>query len=169
MIVALTGFMGCGKSTFGRKAADTLGWSFYDLDKEIVRQFGPIQRIFAIHGESYFRERETIVLRQLLESAGNTIIALGGGTIIQPENRLMLKEKATTIWIKAPVSLMLYEISLNRKRPLIKGRSNDQIIELYNSRVPMYQEVAYAIMEVDDTDSDSNAIELSAKINLLCS
>lgn len=170
MIITLIGFMGSGKSTIGRKSAEILGWKFIDLDSAIEREYGPIKRIFSLHGESYFREKENLVLSRLLESEENAIIALGGGTVINQQNREILKQKSFPIWIKTPVALMLYEISLNKKRPIVRNKTQEEIIEIYNSRIPYYQECSrYTIEDVALNTIDQVATEIAAKIGLLCS
>ena len=82
-MVALTGFMGAGKTTVGRSLANLLRWSFFDLDYEIeLRQKLLVREIFQLHGESGFREIETETLRLVLQQAsGPTVIALGGGDV----------------------------------------------------------------------------------------
>ena len=95
MTVALTGFMACGKTTFGRAAADTLGCPFIDLDEEIARLHGTPAELFAAGGEKLFREKESETLAKVLTAKGNTILALGGGTILRRSNcDLLHKERA---------------------------------------------------------------------------
>src|SRR5579864_9418816 len=92
-IVALTGFMGAGKTTVGRALADLLKWRFVDLDSEIESRYGQsIPEIFAARGERRFRELEAEALRSVLEQpTGPAVIALGGGTFVQPENADLLR------------------------------------------------------------------------------
>lgn len=170
MIITLIGFMGCGKTTIGRKVAESLGWRFIDLDGAIEREWGPIRRIFSLHGEPYFREKEYLVLKDLLQSEENQIIALGGGTPISQQNRELICQQSYPIWIKAPIDLMLYEISLNKKRPLIRNKTKEEVIELYQSRTPFYSECAkYVVEDVALDTIDQVAKEIASKIDLLCS
>jgi shikimate kinase len=99
--------MGAGKSTVGGALADVLGWAFLDLDDEIERAGGkPIREIFRIHGEAHFREMETAALRTLLtDRSAPAVIALGGGTFIQPGNVELLKTSgARVVFLQAPVA-----------------------------------------------------------------
>src|SRR5271166_4346826 len=88
LIVSLTGFMGSGKTSTGRALAELLGWEFIDLDGEIERHERlSIRELFRIQGEEAFRGIENEALRSCLERcSGPTILALGGGTFIQPDN-----------------------------------------------------------------------------------
>ncbi|MBQ6911302.1 MAG: dephospho-CoA kinase, partial [Bacteroidales bacterium] len=95
MLVALTGFMGCGKSTVGRLLADALGCPFIDLDEAIVKKAGrPIPVIFEADGERGFRRLEKQVLEQTVAKyAENTaVLALGGGTVTVPGAVGLLQE-----------------------------------------------------------------------------
>ena len=90
--IYLTGFMASGKSTIGPIVANTLGWEFYDLDKEIEkRERKTIPDIFKENGEKYFRKLEIEVLKEL--STGNSlIISLGGGALTNQLNRKIIKQ-----------------------------------------------------------------------------
>ena len=92
-IVALTGFMGAGKTTVGRVLANALGWQFMDLDEEIEnRHRQGVRDIFRLHGEAHIRQVETLALRDCLDGIPlSTVIALGGGTFIQPRNVELLR------------------------------------------------------------------------------
>src|SRR5579871_2358329 len=91
-IIALTGFMAAGKSTVGRALAGLLNWRFIDLDSEIERAEGQtIREIFARRGEAAFRRLESETLRAILAGASRAaVIALGGGTFVQPQNPELL-------------------------------------------------------------------------------
>ena len=80
MIAALTGFMASGKTTFGRAAAERLGWTFVDLDERITEAHGSPAEIFASQGEARFREIESAMLKEALQTTDPTVLALGGGT-----------------------------------------------------------------------------------------
>ncbi|MBR6424318.1 MAG: shikimate kinase, partial [Bacteroidales bacterium] len=99
MIVALTGFMASGKTTFGRAAAALIGWRFVDLDEVIAARYGTPAEIFASQGEAAFRNIESQVLVETLSSKEDTVLALGGGTVLRPENLQLIKENATLIWL----------------------------------------------------------------------
>src|SRR4051812_10890047 len=98
--VYLIGFMGAGKTTIGRQLARKLGWKFIDLDKEIEQEEKrQIAEIFQESGEPQFRVIEKRYLKQLSYST-NAIIALGGGTYIDPQNRALTDLTGLTVWLK---------------------------------------------------------------------
>ncbi len=92
--IILIGLMGCGKTTIGKELHRETNLGFTDTDQLIERQTGMhIPQIFKIHGESHFRDLETGILQQLQTAAAQSrIISTGGGIIIRPENRLLLKK-----------------------------------------------------------------------------
>ena len=103
MTVTLTGMMGSGKSTIGKRLATVLAWEFIDLDQYIVEQEGcDIPSIFAKGGESLFREIEHRHLLQVLEnhSGGNLVLSLGGGTLTVEESRSAVAANTVCIYLK---------------------------------------------------------------------
>lgn len=154
MIVALTGFMASGKTTFGRAASISLGWDFLDLDEEIEHTYGPVRELFKTRGEGYFREVESTTLRRILNTQGNTVLALGGGTILAEGNVQAIRDAGGRIlWLNTSFDIIMSEIG-NSERPLVKGRSRDEIYALYNERIKNYRTVADAIVSIDSTDWD---------------
>lgn len=151
MIIALTGFMASGKSTFGRAAAQILGWKFIDLDDCITERFGSVSEIFAQGGEALFRVYESEVLSQQLETEGDILLALGGGTILSRENLNLVKKNAGIIWLDTSFDIIMSELS-GAERPLVKEKSADEIRALYDLRRPIYSSAADVTFVVDDTD-----------------
>jgi len=145
-IVALTGFMGAGKTSVGRELAALLGWGFCDLDQEIeLQQKLPIREIFQLHGELRFREIEAETLRATLEQASApTVIALGGGTFIQDRNAELLRRcGAHVVFLETPMKQLLRrcrvatQSSAENLRPL--AADPDAFRELYAQRLPHYR------------------------------
>jgi shikimate kinase len=104
----LTGFMGAGKTTVGRRLADRLGWEFLDLDALIEQRAGlSVPAIFATHGEEHFRRLESTALVSAL-GRRNLVLALGGGTPEMLTNRLLLEQTPGTvsIFLDAPFSAL---------------------------------------------------------------
>ena len=150
MIAALTGFMASGKTTFGRAAAERLGWRFVDLDDEIAARYGTPAEIFSAQGEDGFRRIETTMLAEMLQTDDNLVLALGGGTILREENRLLMKEHARLIWLDTDFAIIISEIG-NADRPVVRGRSIAQIREIYDARRPLYAAAADIIFPINNT------------------
>lgn len=151
MIVALTGFMASGKTTFGRAAAVLLGWNFIDLDEVIAARYGTPAEIFAVHGEACFRDIETQLLSEALDSTVKTVLALGGGTILREENLRLVKAHATLVWLDTDFDIILSELG-NADRPMVRDKSIAQIRALYDARRPLYQAAADLIFPIHSTD-----------------
>ena len=169
MIVALTGFMMCGKSSYGRAVADMLGWEFVDLDFEIERGVAPGD-IIRTRGEAVFRQEETAALRRVLKRSDNCILALGGGTPLREENRAMLRENCRTIWLKASLEESVFNpewASLTAQRPLLDGGDRKRIEALWTSRIPIYEEVAdYTVCT--DSKTPEEIVDNLSRICRLC-
>ena len=153
----------CGKSTYGRAAAEALGIGFADLDDHIIEGLTPGE-IIRDRGEDAFRELETEALRRILEkdadgdgalacvaseapdgSRVTAILALGGGTVLREQNRALLREHCHVIWLKAPLEESVFNpewAHLTASRPLLAGGDRERITRLYESRIPVYESVA---------------------------
>ena len=119
--IALTGFMGAGKTVVGRGLALCLGWGFVDLDAVIEAGEGAsIREIFTRHGEGYFREREKAALEEVLDGSGQ-VIALGGGAVVDPDNRRLLKERSLLIWLRVAPPTVLRRTMGDGDRPLLQA------------------------------------------------
>ncbi len=104
--VFLIGARGSGKTTAGRFVAERLGWQMIDADEEIERRAGrSIREIFDQEGESGFRQRETEVLRKIA-SIPNCVIATGGGAVIRPENRDLMRRSGLVVWLTADPEIL---------------------------------------------------------------
>jgi shikimate kinase len=145
-LVALTGFMGAGKTTLGRVLANLLRWSFFDLDCEIeLRQKLPVCQIFQLRGEPGFREIETATLRSVLQpGSGPTVIALGGGTSVQPANAALLRSRgAQLVFLQTEVEEMFQRCqAANQHLPLNPrplADTPEAFHALYAQRLPSYR------------------------------
>ncbi len=119
--IALTGFMGAGKTVVGRGLARCLGWRFVDLDAVIEAGEGTsIREVFTRHGEGYFREREKAALGEVLDGSGQ-VIALGGGAVVDPDNRRLLKERSLLIWLRVSPPTVLRRTVGDGDRPLLQA------------------------------------------------
>ncbi len=141
-ILSLTGFMGVGKSTVGRLLAQQMGWHFADLDPLIEAAGGmEIPQIFERLGELAFRELEHQVLERVIgeavERGRPTVVALGGGTFVQPQNRELLhRSGGAVIWLDCTVEELLARCAGITNRPLFRSATGFR--ELYEQRKPAY-------------------------------
>ena len=143
MILALCGFMACGKTTLGRAVAGRLGVPFVDLDEEIARRTGrPAAEIIEKQGEAAFRAIEQDALRAVLYRERDAILALGGGTLLSAENRKLVRTKCRVVWLDTPAEQMLEWLS-EEPRPLSRGRSEKELRALMADREPLYREAAH--------------------------
>lgn len=128
--------MGAGKSTVGRRLAKKLGWKFIDLDEEIERrEKREIATIFRDDGEPQFRKIERLCLEHV-SSSRNAVIALGGGTFIDPENRDLAEKTGLTVWLKVSFTNIAGRVKIDGTRP--KFADKDQARRLYENREPYY-------------------------------
>ena len=129
MKIYLTGFMGSGKSYWGRLLSQQLGLPFFDLDEQVEGSEGvPITEVFASKGEEYFRQLEKETLHIISESHDSFVMAVGGGTPCYFNNIGYMKEQGETVWINTPLDT-LYKRLVNEKdkRPLLRDLSDEQL------------------------------------------
>ncbi|MEZ5318579.1 MAG: shikimate kinase [Vicinamibacterales bacterium] len=135
--IYLVGFMASGKTTIGRALAARLGWRFEDIDALIeARERLPIADIFARKGEPYFRACEREMLR-LVQPLRHVVVATGGGTFADPENRALINVDGVSVWIDLPLQDLIPRIPLDGRRPLAADRA--QLEQLYRARVDTYR------------------------------
>ena len=158
--------MASGKTTFGRAAAKQLGWDFVDLDQVITERYGTPAEIFAARGESAFRDIETQVLGETLGSVRDTVLSLGGGTVLRDENLQLLRQHARIIWLDTDFAIIISEIG-NADRPVVRGRSIADIRTLYDERRPRYAAAADLIFPIATTDYDQVIADLAETIRQL--
>lgn len=139
--IALVGMMGVGKSTVGRKLAESLAAPFVDSDEEIEKAAGlSVQEIFAMHGEPEFRRGERRVIERLLNGP-QIVLATGGGAYMDATTRALLKEKAVTVWLRADLDLIWKRVNRRDTRPLLKRDNPRQVLaDLLAQRAPVYAE-----------------------------
>src|ERR1700734_3978750 len=119
--IVLVGLMGAGKTAIGKRLAAQLGLPFYDADHEIERAAGmTIAEIFRIHGEAYFRAGEKRVIQRLLAN-GRIVLAPGGGAFMDPETRQTIRKRATSIWLRCPLPILLQRVQGRTHRPLLNS------------------------------------------------
>jgi shikimate kinase len=148
--VALVGMMGAGKTSVGRRLAARLGVPFKDADQEIEAAAGlTVAEIFARHGEPEFRAGERRVIARLLAEPPH-VLATGGGAYIDPDTRAAMKAGAFTIWLRAPVDVLLGRVGKRPTRPLLNNADPRGTLErLLAQREPVYAEADYILDSVD--------------------
>lgn len=139
--IALVGLMGVGKSTVGRRLAHRLGLPFADGDDEIERAAGmSVSEIFATMGEEAFRDGEARVMRRLLEGP-RMVLATGGGAVLNPETRALLKTNAVMVWLRADLKTVASRVQRRDTRPLLRGKDPYQALTaMAEVRYPVYAE-----------------------------
>jgi shikimate kinase len=169
-IYYLTGFMAAGKSTVGPILANTLGWEFYDLDKEVEKKSGlKIVEIFSQKGEDYFREMETGILKDL-SLKDKIIISLGGGAIASKENFKIIKTTGKIIYLKSSPEIAYKRLRFKVDRPAFvfegeevpsKEKFLERINELLEARKKYYEQSDFIV----DTDSQTvgKTVDIIAK------
>jgi len=162
--IYLVGFMGSGKSTIGRLLADRIGWHFVDLDAEIeATEQMSILEIFETRGEAEFRRIEREKMRALvraIESGRPTVLALGGGAIVQPENYALVENNGITIWLDCPFETVRRRVEPASDRPL--ARDPASFAQLYETRRESYARADYRI----PIESDDPAVAVEAALRL---
>ncbi len=146
--IFLVGLMGAGKTSVGRQLAKRCGKKFYDCDLEIERRTGvKISVIFDIEGEEGFRARETVLLHELTPLP-DIVLATGGGAVLRAENRRMLKEHGTVIYLRASLDEILQRTRHDRSRPLLQTADpRGKLEELFIQRDPLYNEIANLVVD----------------------
>lgn len=136
--IYLVGFMGAGKTTVARALGRRLHWRTEDLDKAIERlEHRVIADIFRQDGETYFRAVERRVLRSLLAER-HVVVATGGGTFVDPENRASMLADGTVIWLDLPFDKVVERVPTDGRRPLATDR--ESLEALYVARRGAYQQ-----------------------------
>jgi shikimate kinase len=144
--VALVGMMGAGKTSVGRRLAARLEVPFADADQEIEAAAGlTVAEIFEKHGEPEFRAGERRVIARLLADPPH-VLATGGGAYMDPQTRAAMRDRAFTIWLKAPLELLLARVGKRKTRPLLNnGDMKGTLERLLAEREPVYAEADYVL------------------------
>lgn len=164
--IILTGYMGSGKTTVGKKVAKLKNYTFVDTDEMIVeQQKRSIKEIFAEDGEQTFRDLETTLLRQLVdEKREYMVISTGGGMPLREENRKLLSKLGKVVYLKASPATIYDRIKGDTARPLLQcANPMIRIEEMLAAREPMYEEGAVLIVNVNEL-RQSEAAEQCVKI-----
>ena len=157
MAKVLLGFRGSGKTTIARQ----LDSDFVDMDALLEGRLGmPIARFFEEKGEAAFRQLEEEVLADLLKT--DKVISTGGGIVISPRNRALLKQNPDNIYLKADFETLYQRISADEdnQRPLFLKNSKEDLAVIFKERQAWYEEVASQIVDVSSLNPDEIIEEL---------
>lgn len=153
MKIFLIGFMGSGKTHWGRLLSQKLQIPFFDLDEQIVANEGKeINKIFEEEGEEYFRLAEKDCLHIITESHDSFVMATGGGTPCYFTNIEYMNRSGTTVWVSTPIDILFERLVAEKaNRPLIRDLANEQlksyIIKKFSDRKIFYEQAAVIIDE----------------------
>ncbi|MCC8043033.1 MAG: shikimate kinase [Oscillospiraceae bacterium] len=159
--IFLCGFMGCGKSTVGRRLAALMGCSFTDMDTYIEETEGmSIPDIFAQKGEPYFRDCESKAISELGAEGG--VIACGGGAMLREENSAVAKRFGEVIFIDVPFETCYERIAGDENRPIVMSSTKESLEDRYNGRIPVYRK--HSTVTVPGGGSPEEIARLCAEI-----
>lgn len=159
--VVMVGMMGAGKTAVGTGVARILGVPFMDSDEEIVRAANrSIAEIFERDGEPFFRARETEVLARLLRDTP-CILSTGGGAFLSEANRNLIHDAGVSVWLRADLDLLWQRVRHKTTRPLLRtANPRETLRQLYEARVPFYQQADIVV----DSALDLSVDEMAAKV-----
>jgi shikimate kinase len=145
--------MAAGKTTVARRLAERLGWRAEDVDELIeARERRTVAEIFAKNGESYFRAIERDILRLLLPLR-HCVVATGGGTFMDPDNRAAINLDGVSVWLDVPLEEVVARLPADGRRPLAADRA--QMERLFAVRQIAY---ASAVVRVDARGAHPEAV-----------
>ncbi|MDD2898121.1 MAG: shikimate kinase [Desulfuromonadaceae bacterium] len=162
-LIILTGFMGSGKSTVGRRVAELLNVRFIDLDAEIVSAAGcSINDVFARDGEQAFRTLESAQLKHVLSAGERCVIATGGGAVLSSQNRTMMRSRGVIVNLKVTLEQVMARLKGCKSRPLLAGEDAAKRADaLIHEREQFYADADIRI------DTDGKSVE-DVAAEILC-
>ncbi len=166
-MIFLIGMPAAGKTYWGEILSGACGLSFVDMDHYLEEQEGmSVSTMFAEDGEEVFRQKETAVLKELVEQKRYEIIACGGGTPVYNNNLQFMKEHGCVVYLEAGIDVLVSRLKNNKDRPLLQTGTNmqDTLQALFNKRRQFYEMADYIVDEEQvRLDSFKNIVDLCTK------
>ena len=164
--IILIGPMGSGKTSTGRMLAKEMGYAFADTDEEVTKRTGvSIAYIFDVEGEEGFRKRECLALKECLND-NNKIISTGGGIVLSKENRDLLQDRGTVVYLQTSIRFQVKRTASTNNRPLLQNKDPEETLEkLMLTRTPLYEEIADIIIMTDNKSLQEMSKEIQRAIN----
>jgi len=165
--IIFIGLMGSGKTTIGKQVSKALDMEFFDTDHAVEVKTGVnIATIFELEGEEGFRLREHSLLVDLMDNQ-KKVIATGGGIVLKGENRKLLRQLGTVVYLRSNIKDLILRLKNDKTRPLIQNVNLDEKFnELFKQRDPLYIEVADYIIDTKNkkvSDIKNEVLELLNK------
>jgi len=162
--LVLIGLMGAGKTTVGRLCAQKLDRDFVDTDDVVIALAGgaPVEEIFAVGGEKHFRELERSAIADIAASPAPLVIACGGGTAVDAQNRRRLQRSGVVVWLQAPVAVLAERVGNGATRPLLAGGPLAALTRLEAAREAAYEAAADVTIDTEDRDVEAVADAVAA-------
>ena len=164
--IILIGPMGSGKTSTGRMLAKEMGYAFADTDEEVTKRTGvSIAYIFDVEGEEGFRKRECLALKECLND-NNTVVSTGGGIVLSKENRGLLQDRGTVVYLQTSIRTQLNRTASANNRPLLQNKDPEEtLVKLMLTRAPLYEEIADITIMTDNKSLQEMSKEIQRAIN----
>ena len=171
MKLFLVGYMGCGKSTLGKRLAKRANFEFVDMDSLIEQREGaPVADIFHYAGEEYFRKTERAIIEELGDAEGDYVISTGGGVPAWRDNMERMNVIGSTVYLRRTAQQIASRLSPHgrQKRPKLRGLNDEELVEFMTKnmaeREPFYSKATHIIECSSYSDEEIIEIILS-KLN----
>lgn len=163
-MIYLVGMMGVGKTTVGRLLAERLGVGHLDSDDQVMENTGmTVPEIFERDGEAAFRREEARALAEA-SARGRAVVSVAGGAVLDADNRKLLRDTGTVVWLRARVETMALRVGRGEGRPLLEDDPAGTLARLYPQREPLYAEVADVIVDVDEARPEAIVDQIVAAL-----
>jgi shikimate kinase len=148
--------MGSGKSTIGKRLAYKLNLQFYDSDRLIEEREGlSVVDIFDFRGEEYFKKKESEIIKEIL-GYGSVVLSTGGESFFNDEVREVIKQSATSIWLKTSIEVLHERVSRRNTRPQLTGENKMELIEeMVSKSYPIFEK---ADIIIESTDMEAHFV-----------